>query len=92
MMEAMEQAAVEQGLAPATARVLAVQTALGAARMADQGGEEPARLRARVTSPGGTTAAALAVLEGSDFRALVANAVDAATRRARTLSLELDAT
>jgi pyrroline-5-carboxylate reductase len=92
LMEAMEQAAVDRGLAPAIARELSVQTALGAARMAVQGGEEPALLRARVTSPGGTTAAALAVLERSDFRALVADAVDAATLRARTLSHELDAT
>ena len=91
LMEAMEQAAIEQGLAPAIARELSVQTALGAARMARQSSDEPAELRARVTSPGGTTAAALEVLEQRDFRGLVAAAIDAATRRARALSHELDA-
>jgi pyrroline-5-carboxylate reductase len=92
LMEAMEQAALDQGLAPAIARELSVQTALGAALMARASSEEPAQLRSRVTSPGGTTEAALEVLERSDFRALVANAVDAATKLARTLSHELDAT
>ena len=91
LMEAMERAAIEQGLAPDVARVLSVQTALGAARMARQSAEEPARLRERVTSPGGTTAEALAVFERAGFGALVARAIDAATRRARELSHELDA-
>ena len=92
LMEAMEQAAIAQGLMPSIARELSVQTALGAARMAREGGEDPARLRARVTSPNGTTAAALEVFERNGFRALVADAMQAAARRARALSHELDAT
>jgi len=51
-----------------------------------ESGEEPATLREQVTSPGGTTAAALAVLEGADIRATFARAVHDATERSRALS------
>ena len=86
LMEAMEQAALDHGLPAGIARELSVQTALGAARMARESGEEPARLRERVTSPGGTTAAALEVFERGGFRALVASAVGAAAARAHEMS------
>jgi len=86
LMEAMEQAALDHGLPAGIARELSVQTALGAARMARESGEEPARLRERVTSPGGTTAAALDVFERGGFRALVASAVGAAAARAHEMS------
>ncbi|MEE9596563.1 MAG: pyrroline-5-carboxylate reductase, partial [Acidiferrobacterales bacterium] len=59
-MEALEQAAVEQGLDAATARLLAVETAFGAAKMALESGTDPAELRRNVTSPGGTTERAIA--------------------------------
>ena len=64
----------------------AVQTALGAARMAAEGGEDAATLRQRVTSPGGTTQAAIEALEAGGFRRLVADAVARATARGAELS------
>lgn len=59
VMEAMENAGVKLGLDRDTARQLTIQTALGAASMASQGEFEPAELRRRVTSPGGTTESAI---------------------------------
>jgi pyrroline-5-carboxylate reductase len=88
LIELLEAAAVAQGLPPAVARRLAVETAYGAARLARESPEDPATLRGQVTSPGGTTAAALAVLEAADLRAIVAAAVAAATRRSRELAAE----
>ncbi|HET9484046.1 MAG TPA: pyrroline-5-carboxylate reductase [Xanthomonadales bacterium] len=89
LIEALEAAAVEQGLPPAVARELTLQTALGAARMAREAADPPATLRERVTSPGGTTQAALDAFEAGGFRALVATAVARATERGRTLSAGL---
>lgn len=86
LVEALEAAAREQGLDGDTAHALAVETALGAARMAVESGARPAELREQVTSPGGTTEAALAVLEQGGLRALVARAVSAATRRGAELA------
>ncbi|MFC5491189.1 pyrroline-5-carboxylate reductase [Dokdonella soli] len=86
LVEALEEAAVAQGLPREAARALATQTCLGAGRMLVEDGESPARLRERVTSPGGTTAAALDAFAAGDLRGLVAAAVDAATRRGRELS------
>jgi pyrroline-5-carboxylate reductase len=90
LVEALEDAAVAQGLPRETARLLASQTCLGAGRMLVESGEAPAKLRERVTSPGGTTAAALAAFDAGGLRALVASAVDAATRRGRELSARGD--
>lgn len=89
VMEALEDAAAAQGLPRDTARTLAIQTCLGAARLAAEDGEAPARLRERVTSPGGTTQAALEVFAQGGLRELVADAVAAATARGRELSQEL---
>jgi pyrroline-5-carboxylate reductase len=86
LVEALEDAAAAKGLPRETARLLASQTCLGAGRMLVESGEPPSRLRERVTSPGGTTAAALAAFDAGGFRALVASAVDAATKRGRELS------
>lgn len=86
LVEALERAAVAAGLEPALARALVRQTVLGAARMVDEAGVAPAELRRRVTSPGGTTAAALAVFEGRGFDAMVAAAVEAARLRAAELA------
>ena len=82
--------AVAQGMPRETARKLAIQTCLGAARMADEDGEAPARLRERVTSPGGTTHAALQAFAAGGLRELVASAVAAATERGREMARELD--
>ena len=81
LIEALEAAAIEQGLPPATARRLAVATAEGAGCMAAAASEPPAELRAQVTSKGGTTAAALEVFESGGLRAMVSRAVAAATQR-----------
>jgi pyrroline-5-carboxylate reductase len=86
LVEALEDAAVAQGLPRATARALATQTCFGAGRMLVDDGEPPTVLRERVTSPGGTTAAALGAFAQGNLRALVASAVAAATERGRELS------
>ena len=86
MIEMLEAAAVAEGIEATVARRLALNTVHGAARMALESGEEPATLREQVTSPGGTTAAALAVLEGAGIRATFARAVHGATERSRELS------
>lgn len=88
-IEALQAAAEAQGLAPEVARTLAGQTALGAARLASHSEEPVAELRRRVTSPGGTTEAALSVLEQGGFRQLMKDAVSGAVERSRTLSREL---
>jgi pyrroline-5-carboxylate reductase len=88
LTELIEAAAVERGIPQALARVLSVETAWGAAQMARRSGLEPATLRAQVTSPGGTTAAALSVFEAAHLRAIVSRAVAAATERAAELARE----
>ncbi|MGB5831507.1 MAG: pyrroline-5-carboxylate reductase [Thiohalocapsa sp.] len=85
-MEALENAAIEQGLDADAARLLSIQTALGAARMAVESDESPHQLRQRVTSPGGTTEQALRVFEDGGFEPLVRRAVAAARQRAAELS------
>jgi len=90
LAEAMEDAARAQGLPADAARTLVVQTLLGAARMLDGSGEPPAELRRRVTSPGGTTQAAIEAFEAGGLRGLVAAAIEAATSRGRELSAAND--
>lgn len=85
LIEAMADAAAELGLPQDLARLLAEETALGAARMALESEEPIDALRRRVTSPGGTTEAALHAFEAGGFRELVATAL----RRAETRSREL---
>ncbi|MBV6413828.1 MAG: pyrroline-5-carboxylate reductase [Xanthomonadales bacterium] len=86
LIEALVAAGARQGLPTDTAARLALHTALGAARMVIESGEEVALLRQRVTSPGGTTAAALDVFVQGGFPELVDQAVAAATRRGRELT------
>ncbi len=86
VMEAMEAAACEMGLDQETARLLTLQTALGAARMAIESSDAPATLRQKVTSPGGTTERALKILEEGKLRELFAEALKGAQTRSRELS------
>ncbi|HYA39551.1 MAG TPA: pyrroline-5-carboxylate reductase [Candidatus Methylomirabilis sp.] len=86
VMEALEQAGIEAGLDPKQARLLTLETAFGAAKMALEGHEEPALLRRRVTSPGGTTEQAVKVLEDGGLRRLFKNAVQSAVYRAREIA------
>lgn len=81
-MEALEQAARELGLPPAIARLSALSTFSGAVKLALEDGADPATLRARVTSRGGTTESAIAALDADDVRAAFVRAVHAAARRA----------
>ncbi|KLI98845.1 pyrroline-5-carboxylate reductase [Luteimonas sp. FCS-9] len=90
LAEAMEAAAVAQGLPAADARTLVLQTVLGAARMLVEGDEAPEALRRRVTSPGGTTQAAIETFEAGGLRALVAEAIASAARRGAELSAAND--
>jgi pyrroline-5-carboxylate reductase len=90
LVEAMEDAAVSLGLPRDTARALAAQTCLGAGHMLADGNEPAAELRRRVTSPHGTTAAALAVFEHDGFAAMVGRALAAAQTRGAEMSAELD--
>lgn len=88
-IEALEAAGRARGFDEATARQLAIETVLGAARLAQGSDEGPAALRERVTSKGGTTAAALASFEADGFMDVVARAVAAAEARGRELGEEL---
>ncbi len=90
LVEALEDAAVAQGLPRAAARTLATQTCLGAGRMLREDGAAPEVLRQRVTSPNGTTQAALESFAASRLREVVAAAVAAATKRGQELSAQLD--
>lgn len=89
LMEAMEQAATEMGMQPLQARLLIEQTALGAAKLALESDLSPAQLRQQVTSPGGTTQAAIEMFEHNNFRQHVATALQAAQSRSIQLSSEL---
>jgi len=81
-IEAITDAGVYLGMTREMAHKLAVQTVLGSGVMAAQSGKSPSSLREQVTSPGGTTAEALRVLEGGGFRALMHEAVVAAYQKA----------
>ena len=85
LAEALRAAGIAQGLERAVADKLVRQTLLGSATLLAESGEDPGRLRENVTSPGGTTAAGLAVLDEADLMGLVGRVVEAATRRSREL-------
>ena len=84
-LEAFIDAAVHIGLRREQAQELALQTMFGAVCLARETGQHPAELRNMVTSPGGTTAAGLQVLEEAGLRAAVIDAVEAAYERAKEL-------
>ncbi|MDA8264868.1 MAG: pyrroline-5-carboxylate reductase [Actinomycetota bacterium] len=85
LAEAMIEAGVAQGLDRGVSRLLVTNTVLGSARLLAETGDTPEVLRAAITSPGGTTAAGLGVLERRAFRSAVIDAVAAAAARSREL-------
>ncbi|MDY6814544.1 MAG: pyrroline-5-carboxylate reductase [Pseudomonadota bacterium] len=89
MLEALEAAATEAGIEPATARELAIQTMAGAAEMAARSEHDPARLKRNVMSPGGTTEQAIKTFEDGGLRELVKKAYGAAFRRSEEMAEEL---
>jgi pyrroline-5-carboxylate reductase len=86
VVEAMIEAGVHLGLPRHTATELAVQTMYGSAKLLKETGEHPTVLRERVTSPGGTTAAAIRVLEDHKVRAAFLGAMEAARDRSKDLA------
>ena len=89
-MEALEKAAIAQGLSAALAKQLVAQTFRGAALLAAQSPLDVSELRAQVTSKGGTTHAALEALSAGDFEALIVAAVQAASARSKALAASSD--
>lgn len=89
LIEAMTAAGEQLGLPRETAAQLTLQTALGAARMATESDVDTAELRRRVTSPGGTTEAAIKSFQAGSFEALVQQALNAAATRSAELAEQL---
>ncbi|GAA5796106.1 pyrroline-5-carboxylate reductase [Helicostylum pulchrum] len=89
MMEAMENAGIAVGLTREDAKALTLQTCLGAARMAQESEDDLATLRRKVTSPHGTTEAAIKSMEAANIRQVIHDAVVAATDRSKELAEEL---
>ena len=89
LMQSMTQAGIALGLDEKTAKELSVQTAFGASLMATKSGKDPRTLRTNVTSPNGTTQAAIECFQDLNFEGIVASATRAAFDRARELSAEL---
>jgi pyrroline-5-carboxylate reductase len=90
VVESMIEAGVHLGLPRATAAELVVQTLVGSAKLLRDTAEHPVVLRERVTSPGGTTAAALRQLEDHKVRAAFLVAIEAARDRSRALAQGMD--
>ncbi len=89
LMQSMTQAAIALGLDKETASALSVQTGYGASMMAVESGENPQTLRQNVTSPNGTTQAAIESFQDLNFEGIVAAATRAAYDRAHEISIEL---
>lgn len=92
LIEMLEEAGIALGLPADASRQLAIETAYGSGRMAQESPESAAVLRQRVTSKGGTTDAALCVLEAENVRAIFASAIAAAARRSAELADEFGGT
>ena len=90
VVESMIEAGVHLGLPRTTATELVVQTVVGSAKLLRETGEHPTVLREQVTSPGGTTAAAIRELEDHKVRAAFITAMEAARDRSRALAEDLD--
>ncbi len=84
--ETLIEAAVEQGLTPEVASKLVIETMLGSAGLLKETSQSPKSLREAVSSPGGTTVAAIKIFEEADFQKIVSKAVEAAIKRAYELS------
>ncbi len=91
LAEALTEAALREGLPHHAAEQLVAQTMRGAGILTESSKSTPAALRAQVTSPGGTTAAAMHILDGGGFRSLIEDAVRAAAGRSRELGAPEDA-
>ncbi len=90
-LESVIQSAIEQGMAAETAKKLAIQTALGAASMAAQDPKHDIRqLRENVTSPGGTTAAAIESFQNNHFAEIIEKALKASVNRGKKLSAMIE--
>jgi pyrroline-5-carboxylate reductase len=89
MVEALIDAGVAQGLDHLVATQLATQTFVGAARLLVETGETPQALRAKVSSPGGTTIAALRAMEKAGLAGVIRAGADAAAARAKEMAQEL---
>jgi pyrroline-5-carboxylate reductase len=89
LMQSITQAAIALGLDEKTANSLSIQTSLGASLMATKSGKDSKTLRAEVTSPNGTTQAAIESFQDQNFEGIVAAATRAAYDRARELSNDL---
>jgi len=87
-IDGLARAAETQGLDETTARELAIQTVIGAAKMAQHEAESPARLAQKVATPGGCTAAGMEVLVTSDLKDILREAICATTRRAKEVAGE----
>ena len=85
LAEALVRAGINEGLDYENADLLVRQTLLGAATLLSQSGESPTELREAVTSPNGTTAAAISIFERTGFQEILIDAVSAATQRAEEL-------
>ena len=85
LVEHMIQAGIELGLTPDQARQLASRTALGAAKMLETSSDSPQELRRKVTSPGGTTHAAITHMESKQVGPAIVDAIKAAERRGKEL-------
>jgi pyrroline-5-carboxylate reductase len=86
LVESMTEAGIRMGLEAGAAALLAAATLRGSAKLLEASGEPPEELRRKVTSPGGTTAAAIDVFEKRGFKSIVVAAIASATRRAQELS------
>jgi pyrroline-5-carboxylate reductase len=91
-IEAMQKAGQELGLDADQARKLSIETFLGAARLANESMDEASVLRARVTSPGGTTERAIRSLENDDVKNGIIRAIRTAYQRSREMGDELGRT
>ncbi len=85
LVEALAAAGVKVGLSESDSKTLARETVIGAAQLLDQSSDAPEELRRKVTSPGGTTQAAIETLQAGDFIGLMSNALAAAERRGKEL-------
>lgn len=89
VMEAMIQAGIDQGLDPETAKRLTLQTALGAAKLAQASDVSVTELRHRVMSPGGTTERAVQSFENDDISSIFKRAMDVCAQRSAEMSKEM---